>query len=453
MPFLVAMDVLADDDGVVDHDAEHQDEGEARDHVDAQVQARHQGEGAEKADRDPEADPEGEAHVEKQRQHDEDEHEPGGAVGEHDRQPVGQHLRLVLPDRQGDALGQPRIRAPDVVAHGGRDVERALLARAVYRYRHGRKLVEAGALIGLREPVDDGRHVAQQQAAAVGPGPEHEPLVVGAAVGLADRAQQDLAARGAHRTAGQVQRGAPHGVRHLVERQLVPAQRHLRHLDGDLVRRDADDLHLADLRQGDEPVAHQLGDRLQGRDVGGARDGDVRHLAAGDQLPDDRPLGFHGERRDRLDVVRHLVEHAPGIGAGLELHDHRRAALGRGRRDLLDAVDVLDGLLDADDDPGLDLLRRRAEVGHLDSDAAQIELGEYLFGDRRGARQAAGDDQNHQEVRGDGVAGEPADRAVHGDLPRPDRVSCKDDAVQIRSRLDNSGSHVDLSHCPVAGSH
>ena len=91
MPFLVAVDVLADDDRVVDHDPEHQDEGEAREHVDAQVQARHHGQCAEEADRDPEADPEGEAHLEKQRQHDEHEHEARGAVVQHDRQPVGQN--------------------------------------------------------------------------------------------------------------------------------------------------------------------------------------------------------------------------------------------------------------------------------------------------------------------------------------------------------------------------
>ena len=184
----------------------------------------------------------------------------------------------------------------NVVAHGGRNIERTLLARAVDRHRHCRKVVEAGALIGFREAVDDRGHVAEQQAAAVGAGPERQLLVVVAAVGLPDRAQQDLAAAGAYRTAGKIERGPANDVRHLVEREPVPAQGHLRHLDGNLVRRNAHELDLTDVGQGEQPVAHALGDPLQGRDVGGAGDGDVRHLVAGDQLADDGLLRFERKR-------------------------------------------------------------------------------------------------------------------------------------------------------------
>jgi len=291
-------------------------------------------------------------------------------------------------------------------------------------------------LIGLREAVDHGGHVAQQQAAAVRTGPEHEALVVFAAVGLPDRAQQDLATCAAYRAAGQIQRRAADGVRHLVERDPVPAQRHFRDLDGDLVRRNADDLDLADLGQGEQTVTHALGDRLQRGDVGGAGDGDVRHLVAGDQLADDRPLRLDRKCRDGLDVVRHFVEHALRVGAGLELHDHRRAALGRGRHDLPHAVDVLDGFLDTNDDPGLDFLRRRPEIGNLDSDAPEIDLRHHLFGDRRGAGEAAHDDQHHQEVRGDRVAGQPADRAIHyAPSRRPRLLVTMTGSFRLRGRV------------------
>ena len=45
---LMPVDVLADDDGVVDHDAEHQDEAEQRQHVDRDVEAQQQRDGAPK---------------------------------------------------------------------------------------------------------------------------------------------------------------------------------------------------------------------------------------------------------------------------------------------------------------------------------------------------------------------------------------------------------------------
>ena len=441
MPLLVAVNVLSDDDGVVDDDSEHQDEGEAGEHVDAQVQARHHRERAQERNRDPEADPDSQAQLEKQRQNDEDEHEPGGAAVQQERQPAVQDLRLVLPERQRDPLGQPGFGAVDVVAHGGRDIERALLARAVDRHRHRRKVVEAGPLIGLREAVDDRGHVAEQQAAAVGAGPEGQLLVVVAAVRLPDRAKQDLAAAGAHGTAGKIERGPANDVRDLVERESVPAQCHLRHLYGNLVRRNAHELDLTDVGQGEQPVAHALGDPLQGCDIGGAGDGDVRHLVAGDQLADDRLLRFERERGDCLDVARHLVEHPLGVGAGLELHDHGCAALGSPRHDLPDAVDVVDGLFDANYDPGFDFLRRGSEIGHLDSDAVEIELREYHLRDRRRTREAAHDDGDHQQVRRDGIAGQPFDRAIHGNLPRRPLLLCRlcpatSEPVPARSGVD-----------------
>ena len=203
--FLVAVDVLADDDGVVDDDPEHQDEREQRDDVDRHFEARHQRDRPEERDRDPEADPEGEAQFQKERQHDEHEQEPGGAVAEHERQPGAQHFRLVLPDRHRDAVGQALLRAVHVAPDGRRDVERALLAGPEHRDRDRRIPVEAGVLVRFLEAVDDRRHVAEPQAAAVGTRPQHEVLVLGAAVGLTDGAQEDLAAVGADRAAGQIE--------------------------------------------------------------------------------------------------------------------------------------------------------------------------------------------------------------------------------------------------------
>ena len=143
------------------------------------------------------------------------------------------------------------------------------------------------------------------------------------------------------RAAWHIKGRAPDGVRDLVERDLVPAQGCFRHLDGDLVVGHAADLGLADVRHGNQAIAYPLGDRLQRYKVRIAGDGDVHDLAPGDQLADDRPLGFDGKRIDLLNVVGYFMEHLLLVCAQLELHDYRGAALGRRRHDLLDAVDVL----------------------------------------------------------------------------------------------------------------
>ncbi len=416
---LMTVDVLADDDGVVDDDPEHQEEGEAGDHVHRHAQPRHQGDGPEERDRDAETDPEGEPNLEKQRQHDENENQPRGAVAQHDRQPIVDRQRLILPDGQRDAVGQTRADAVEVVVHGGRGFRRALAAGPEDVQHDGRRLIEAGALFRFGETVDDGRHVAQQQAGAVGPSQQHEVLVFGSPVGLPDGAQQEVSPFAAHRAAGDIERGTPHGVGHIVECQLVRAQRRLRHLDGDLVRWDTGHVHLTDLRQGEQFVAHLFGDRLQGGDVGGAGDGDDENLVADDRLADDRFFRGGRKRRDRLDCGGDLVQHALGVGAELDIEPDRRTARARRRLDPPDALDALDGLLDPQDDPGLHILGRRAEIGHVDADHIQIGLRKRLVDDLRGRHQAGRHDESHQEVGGDGVARQPFDAAVHGHVAQP----------------------------------
>ena len=160
------------------------------------------------------------------------------------------------------------------------------------------------------------------------------------------------------------------------------------------VGRRADHVDLRDLRHRGELVAHPLGERLQREDVGGPGDGDVGDPAAGDHLPDDGLLGLDGKRRDGVDVVLDLVHHPARIGAELELDHDRGAALGCGGLDLLDAVDALNRLLDADDDPFLDLFRRRAEVRHLDADPVELELRHHLFANRGRGDEAAHDDED-----------------------------------------------------------
>ena len=96
--------VLADHDGVVHHDAEHDDERHQRDQVDGEVQARHQGQRAEKRERDAEAHPEREPQAQEQRQDQQHQHEAAPPGAQQRVDPIAQEARIVLRDGQGDSL-------------------------------------------------------------------------------------------------------------------------------------------------------------------------------------------------------------------------------------------------------------------------------------------------------------------------------------------------------------
>ena len=412
--FLVAVDVLPDDDRVVDHDAQHDDEGEQGHHVDRHVEGRHQCDGAEEGQGDPEADPEGQSELEEQRQHDEHERESGDTTPRHQTDAVPQHLGLVLPDRQRDAGRHPALRVLHVVPHQLGDLDRALVTRPEDRDHDGGVGVEARGLIRLGEAVDDGGDLRQVEPRAVGTCEQHELFVFASPIGLSDGAEQDLSAVGPHRATRQVQRGPAHGLGHVVEGQPVASKGVLGDLDRDLVGPGAHHLGLRDTGQDRELVADPLGDRLQRHLLGGTGHGDIDDLLPVGQLADDRLLGLGGKRGDGVEPSLDVVNQAAGVGVEIQLDVDHAHALGRRGGDALDPVETLDGLLDPDDDGILDLRRGGPQIGHLDGDHVEGELGEDLLLEVEGGRDPRDGHERHQEIGGDGVACKPLDHPVHG---------------------------------------
>ena len=66
--------------------------------------------------------------------------------------------------------------------------------------------------------------IAQMESRAVRPREDHQVFVLAAAIGLTDRAQQDLPAVGPDRPARHVERRTAHGGGDVVEGQPVPSQ-------------------------------------------------------------------------------------------------------------------------------------------------------------------------------------------------------------------------------------
>ena len=173
-----------------------------------------------------------------------------------------------MPGRDRDAFRHARSRVGHVAVDGIGDIESILLPDAKHLHHHGWLAVEARRLVGFREAVNDFGDVAEQQFRAVGLSHQSEIFKLRATIGLAFGAQQYLAGLRLDRAPRQVERGAPDGIRQIVDRQPVAAHGFFGNLNGDLVRGSVDDFRLADFRQRDQILAHPLGQLLKRQLVG-----------------------------------------------------------------------------------------------------------------------------------------------------------------------------------------
>ncbi len=117
----------------------------------------------------------------------------------------------------------------------------------------------------------------------------------------------------------------------------------------------------------------------------------------------------------RIDLVRQLLEYAGHavadvVGGGVdvaaddELDRHLRAAVGRLGRDLVDALDTADRVLDDLRDAGLDDAGRRAQIVGLDADDRGVDVGELAHAEARQADDAEHDDDEVEDGREDRTA-------------------------------------------------
>ena len=198
-----------------------------------------------------------------------------------------------------------------------------------------------------------------------------------------------------------------------VEGQAVLAQGVLRDLDGNLERPGANHLREGDIGQRHDLLPQAVGQFLHHRLFKLAGELNVDHRLAESRLRDDRALGIRRERRDPVDGEFDLVHLRGDVGAAVEVDIDGTCTFTREGTVLDHALDGLDGFLDAQDDPLLDLFRSRAAERHLDLDLVADELGERLLLDLTDEGvNAESDDADHQQVGGNVVLGEPADQAV-----------------------------------------
>ena len=117
----VVEDRLADHDGVVHRDAQHQDEGEQGDHVDRHAEHRDEEERTAESDADAGTDPEGDRGPQEDAQDRDHQEQAEQPVPAQDRQAVAILLRLVGDNRQTYRVGKGALAALQQVVHRARD--------------------------------------------------------------------------------------------------------------------------------------------------------------------------------------------------------------------------------------------------------------------------------------------------------------------------------------------
>ena len=221
--------------------------------------------------------------------------------------------------------------------------------------------------------------------------------------------QQDFAGEGLYVSGRYVLAGGGDEVGHIAQRHVVFTQATRRNLDvGDILGH-VSEVCLADCGVTQKPVPQPLRQFPKGPGVYVAVQADLHDLAFAGLELDLRLLGFVGERGDSTDgLVDVLIDRDP-VCAGHQFDRHTPPALVGRRGDFLDALDAADGLLDGQQNARLHLGRRGTGVRDADVDDIELELWFDFLLDILRRPEAAGQQEQHQQVGRDRIAGHPCD--------------------------------------------
>ena len=420
----VSVDVVADDDRIVDNDADRHQEGEHREHVERLVGEIHKHPGPEHRERDPGGDPEGSLEIEEQCEHDEHDQQPLETIGDEHLEPVANVDRLVGPHRKLIPLWQPYLIgvAADCSNHG----EKILTGTAVDRDDHALAAVDTVGGGDVGKIIADYAEVANREHEPVGERDEGQLGDVLADVAFVLAAEKNLTPLAADRAAGEFEIFPADDVGHLLEREAVLPQRFLADFDVDLEVTGADEIRCRHSRQREEIVAHLLGHVAQagfghllvaiGRDWRKHADFDGRRTKR--HLLHLRILSELRQAGDPLHLGADLAEHLERVlDVLVELEDAVAHPLLGHARELLDPGDAPTGLLDLLADPLLHLIRRGTGIGDGHEDDFELKLGKRLAPHCGKSDAPDEKDRHHQRIHCRHVADGPADDTAHPQVP------------------------------------
>ena len=397
---------FADHDGVVHDDAQGHDEADQADGVDGAAEVVEAEQGGQEGHRNAHRHPEGRPHAQEHHQGDDDEREAAETVADDQPQFVADEGPRFQEEVEGDAFRQGGALGVQVGVEVAGSFQRVRFHVAAHEEgdcrlaadRHVR-LVDEAAPLHLGD-------VAQAHQAA-GRGGDRQVLELGGTAALIEAAQLPGEVAGADGAAGRVrgergELGAEFG-----EGEAQFEQRAAVHLDGDLLGRQADELHRVDAaaEQFVLHFAHQRDEFLQAAAAG---DQHRRHQIALAQGVDRRRFDVRRQAADLRDALLDAIHGVLHVRLRLDFHFHEGGTVAG---DAPHRSDVRDGLQ-------LLFERRRDELLHvLGTGAApadlRVDVGARLVGVQLHPQLGNGPDasqhhQRHAEVGGQAMLDESA---------------------------------------------
>ena len=375
----MTIDVLVDNDGIIDDQAQRDEKGKQGDHVNGVAEIEDRDHGKQERHRDAHGSDQGNPKIQEQvqrQQHQEQADQPRGLHRVEARLHVG---REVVEHADLDGGGQLRAQLIGKLAHGiGHRGGRGIGCLG-HRQVDGRATIEAANGHGLLQSQLDVGDLAKQQLATT---------LVAAHRNLADvfrvgchalAAQQDIALAGLQGAAWQITQVTANGAQNLPQGDGVRSQLERIHLDPQLPLAVTRDTDTGDTRN----LCHALLDLVGTVIQVTARDVAVQaHADDGEARLDTYQLRFlrlvgqiHYLVNRGLRIAHVLVN----IGTALQLDDDGTQPLVTDRAHDIDLGHALELFFNRNDDLAFHLLRRGAFKLDGDTDRVQLKGREHLL--------------------------------------------------------------------------
>ena len=402
--------VLADDDRIVDDDADRHDERNQRDDADAVTEDAIQHRKPEqKTRRHTDRYPQRDASIQKHQHRDNDEQQPGPRIVRNHLQLRAEQFPDVVVDRQLHAGGQIRARLFEPMLRDTVGLQRIRLGCAHQRHLD-RHVAAAGddRLTVARSAHDVGDVADAQQRVIVF---DHELLKTVRIALLVETAQLPRTLTSADRAGRHVRADTPDLVREIVERHVqlfeaLAADEHRDFLVGQSFVFDALDSARAQV------LLHPAHDRDQFVDIARPRDEHGEHGLEIDEAPDRRWFDAGRQIAQILDALLHLIERRDQIGVVVELGDDAGVFVRGVRRHFLQIVERPQLLFDRRGDEFCDVFGRGAAPLHLDEDHRHVHRWIELRRDLMNRPETGEDHHHHREIGGDAVLRELPDHWI-----------------------------------------
>ena len=311
-------DTLPHHDGIVDDNADQQEEREQRSHVESQVRTVKEHERTDKGQWNSDRHPERNAKIEEQDQAHQHQDRPDGAIADDLGKTVEDRLDPVAPDSCLRTKG--RLVAGKPTLDTLRDVNKRLSPGCLDSHEDRWLPVDFGKDVVPDKAVGKGRHIAQSHDGAIIPGDQGNVLEILGIFLLAEGVENHTARVGSQFAKRQIDRGPAKLCRHTGHGQVVVAQFLLVNLNGDFPRTRSIQPDHGDSRQREQLIADAFGHLAQGVLGKDRRRYRQRHDFAGDLL-DFYCLVLGRSRRKSLDAVDGVLDirkHGILVGEGLE---------------------------------------------------------------------------------------------------------------------------------------